>query len=184
MRLTSAAVALAMLASPVAEAAKARSHGTAAATANPCTQADDRQAFDIEGLKSELMVTALVCKEQERYNNFMGRYRADLVRQDRALNSYFKRVNGRAATKAYDDYISNLANVQEQDGLKAGTAFCGNLPDLFDEVMALHDSTELDDFANSQAIVQPVAFQTCTTVLQPATMTTRRPVKHSSKKHA
>ncbi len=184
MRLMSAAIALAMLASPVAEAAKARSKSASVATANPCTQSYDREAFDIEGLKSELMVTALVCKEQDRYNNFMGRYRNDLVRQEHALEAYFKRVNGRAATKAYDDYISNLANVQEQDGLKAGTAFCNNLPDLFDEVMALHDSGELDEFANSQAIVQPVAFETCTTVQQPATVSTRRTVRHSTKKHA
>jgi len=56
---------------------------------------------------------------------------------------------------------------------------CDNLPDLFDEVMALHNSDELDEFANSQAIVQPVAFQTCTTVAAPPA--TVRRVKHTRK---
>jgi hypothetical protein len=177
MRLLSAALALAMLASPMADAA--RSKTSKAVPSNPCTYEGDRKAFDIEGLKSELMVTALVCKDQDRYNDFMGRYKPDLVVQERALGAYFKRVNGRASQKAYDDYISNLANVQEQDGLKAGTAFCDNLPDLFDEVMALHNSDELDEFANSQAIVQPVAFQTCTTVAAPPA--TVRRVKHTRK---
>ncbi len=176
MRLLPAAIAFAMLASPMAEAAKS-SRTSHAAAANPCTQPDDRVAFDIEGLKSELMVTALVCKDQDRYNSFMSRYKPDLASQERTLNSYFKRVSGRAYQKAYDDYISNLANVQEQDGLKAGTAFCDNLPDLFDEVMALHDSAELDEFANSQALVQPVAFQECTSVTAPPT--TVRKVRHT-----
>jgi hypothetical protein len=179
MRTLSAALALAMLASPIAEAAKPK-HAAKSAVADPCTQPVDRVAFDIEGLKSELMVTALVCKEQDRYNDFMTRYRPDLAVQERALSGYFKRISGRASQKAYDDYISNLANVQEQDGLKAGTAFCDNLPDLFDEVMALHDSNELDEFANSQAIVQPVAFRTCTTVVSPPT--TSHKVRHTRKK--
>jgi len=45
--------------------------------------------------------------------------------------------------------------------------------------MALHNSDELDEFANSQAIVQPVAFQTCTTVAAPPA--TVRRVKHTRK---
>jgi hypothetical protein len=179
MRLLSAALALALLAGPAADAA--RTAKLAKVPPNPCTQPPDRVAFDIEGLKSELMVTALVCKQQDRYNDFMARYRPDLVTEERALGAYFKRVDGRASQKAYDDYISNLANVQEQDGLKAGTAFCDNLPDLFDEVMALHSDTELDEFANSQAIVQPVAFQTCTTVAAPP-VTVRR-IRHTTHKH-
>jgi hypothetical protein len=180
MRLMSAAIALAMLASPMADAAKSLTSAKVAPI-NPCTYEGDRVAFDIEGLKSQLMVTALVCKQQDHYNDFMARYRPDLVTSERELGAYFKRVDGRAAQKAYDDYISNLANVQEQDGLKAGTAFCDNLPDLFDEVMALHDSAELDEFANSQAIVQPVAFEMCTTVAAPPT--TVRRVKHTRAKH-
>jgi hypothetical protein len=179
MRLMSAALALTLFASPMADAAK--SVKSAKSAPNPCTLPPDRVAFDIEGLKSELMVTALVCKQQDRYNDFMARYRPDLVTEEHTLGAYFKRVDGRASQKAYDDYISNLANVQEQDGLKAGTAFCDNLPDLFEEVMSLHDSAELDEFANSQAIVQPVAFQMCTTVAAPPA--TVRRVKHARAKH-
>jgi hypothetical protein len=44
---------------------------------------------------------------------------------------------------------------------------------------ALPNSDELDEFANSQAIVQPVAFQTCTTVAAPPP--TVRRVKHTRK---
>jgi len=78
MRLLSATLAIAMLASPMADAAKS-TRSAKAAPPNPCTYEGDRVAFDIEGLKSELMVTALVCKQQDRYNDFMGRYRPNLV---------------------------------------------------------------------------------------------------------
>ncbi len=129
-----------------------------------CTNLADRTAFDTEGLKSELMVTALACKQQDRYNGFMRTYQPAVASQEHELGAYFKRAYGRSATKAYDDYISNLANVQEQDGLKAGTAFCQIFSNMFDEVMSLHDGTELADYAHSQAIVQPVAFTACSEV--------------------
>jgi hypothetical protein len=35
---------------------------------------------------------------------------------------------------------------------------------MFDEVMSLHSGTELADYAHSQAIVQPIAFTTCSDV--------------------
>lgn len=176
MRLMPALTAAVLLAAPLAEAAHKRVHGGAAAAGESCTRADDRTALDVEGLKSELMVTALACKQQDKYNAFMRTYQPAVAREEADLHAYFKRVYGRASTKAYDDYISNLANVQEQDGLKAGTAFCDNLPNMFDEVMSLHDSSELPDYARSQPIVQPVDFATC------AEGTAVAPSKHRSRK--
>ncbi len=144
-----------------------------------CTNLADRTAFDTEGLKSELMVTALTCKQQDKYNGFMRTYQPDVATQEHELSAYFKRAYGRAGSKAYDDYISNLANVQEQDGLKAGSAFCQIFSNMFDEVMSLHDGTELADYAHSQAIVQPVAFTTCSDV--PVKALTRP--RHKASKH-
>ena len=146
-----------------------------------CTKTADRTAFDTEGLKSELMVTALTCQEKDKYNGFMRTYQPDVASQEHELAAYFKRAYGRGATKAYDDYISNLANVQEQEGLKAGSAFCQIFPQMFDEVMSLHDGTELADYAHSQAIVQPVAFTTCSEVPVKALSKPRHKVsKHRS----
>jgi len=140
---------------------KHASHARLAALAPACEFPADRTAFDIEGLKSELMVTALACHQQEQYNAFMSRFQPTVAEEEHALNAYFKRSYGHSAQKAYDDYISNLANIQEQDGLKAGTAFCDNLANMFAEVMALHDPSELHDYANSKTIAQPVTFETC-----------------------
>ena len=177
------ASAILMVAAPALEATTRHVKSHAAGPAgDPCAFASDRTAFDIEGLKSQLMVTALACKQQDKYNEFMIRYKPDVAREEAALGGYFKRAYGRQYQKAYDDYISNLANVQEQDGLKAGTSFCENLTDLFDEVMSLHDSSELHDFANSKAIVQPVDFRTCSA--SPIPVTTSRKARSQTKKRS
>jgi hypothetical protein len=133
----------------------------AMAVPSACTRPADRTAFDTEGLKSELMVTALACKQQDKYNDFIRTYKPAVAAEEKDLNAYFKRVYGRQYQKAYDDYISNLANVQSDSSLKSGTAFCSEFETMFDEVMSLHDASELPDYANSQAIAQPIAFMTC-----------------------
>jgi hypothetical protein len=173
-----------LLACPALHAAtKHAGHAKAAAAAAPaCEFPADRAAFDIEGLKSELMVTALTCRDQDKYNDFMRRYQPDVAREEHDLSAYFKRAYGRQYQKAYDDYISNLANVQSQDTLKAGNAFCANLPAMFDEVMSLHDSSELHDYANSKVIAQPVAFETCTSP-PPASPSTAKAHRSSKLKH-
>jgi hypothetical protein len=151
--------------------------------ADPCTREADRQAFDIEGLKSQLMVTVEMCKggASDKYNEFMTSYKPRIAGEEKDLNAYFKRVYGRQSQKAYDDYITNLANVQAQEATKAGTAYCDILPDMFDEVLSLHDSSELLDYAHSKPIVQPVAFSTCTDLPAKASKAVRtRHTKHKA----
>ncbi len=157
-------------------------HGHASTVVAPtCEFPADRAAFEIEGLKSQLMVTALACKQQDKYNTFMSRYQPDVARVEQSLTAFFKRSYGKQSQKAYDEYITNLADVQEQDGLKAGTALCDNLPAMFDEVMSLHDSSELHDYVNSKVIAQPIDFHQCTGA-PPATSSHRtKRVSHSSK---
>ncbi|MEJ0047180.1 MAG: hypothetical protein WDN04_14480 [Rhodospirillales bacterium] len=135
--------------------------GPALAVPSTCTRDADRTAFDTAALKSELMVTALVCKQQDSYNAFIHTYQPAVVGEEKDLAAYFKRAYGRQYQKAYDDYISNLANVQSDEGLKMGTAFCETYTTMFDEVLSLHSATELADYAHSKALVQPVSFQTC-----------------------
>jgi hypothetical protein len=145
--------------------ALAKPHKTVAkAKVETCTSSDDRTAFDTEGLKSELMVTAETCDMKDKYNNFITTYQPKLVAEEKVLTNYFKRSYGRMSDKAHDDYITNLANVQSQEGLKSGTAFCQIFQTMFDEVMSLHDSSELADYAHGKAIVQPLAFTTCSDV--------------------
>ncbi len=132
------------------------------AAAEPCVRPADRAAFDMEGLKSELMVTALSCNAQDKYNAFVTRYRSELGTQEKALGAYFSRSYGRGSQKAHDDYITNLANVQSGDGLKAGTLFCARNVAMFDEVQALKGGAEVPDYVAGKDITQPMALTTCT----------------------
>jgi len=151
-----------LLATSLAAApALATSKTHSAAPAPSCMKPADRAAFELEGLKSELTNIALSCGARDQYNAFMHAYQPTMAGNEKTLDTYFRRAFGKQATKAHDEYITNLSLSQEQEALKSGTAFCMVLPQMFDEVMALHDSTELVDYARSQALVQPIAFNEC-----------------------
>jgi hypothetical protein len=135
-------------------------HAPLAEAAENCVRPAEKAAFDVTALKSRLMVTALVCSSQERYNAFVTRYRAELLRNDRALQAYFNRVFGRRGQQLRDEYTTQLANSESQNGLSQGSLFCQNNVPLFDKVMAVPEQG-LADFAAGQAIAQPIAVTPC-----------------------
>ena len=135
---------------------------TGPGSAAECLRSDDHAAVDVTTLKTQLMVTALTCQADERYNAFVRKYQADLQREDRGLNAYFTRTYGRNGAKQRDDYVTQLANAQSREGLKRGSLFCNeNLP-AFDEVMALRNNAELKDYAAGREIAQPNNIGDCT----------------------
>ena len=138
------------------------------AAAQTCARPADKEAFEVAGLKSQLMVTALTCNVNEKYDAFVNTHRPYLVNQDKVLNAYFTRAHGRRARTQFDDYITQLANSQSQNGLKRGTLFCAENATIFDEIAALKNGNELPDFAAGKALAQPVALTTCTTPEAPA----------------
>ncbi len=146
--LFSAIVAAGLLASNIAYAAQ-------------CARPVERAAFDIAGLKSQLMVTAISCQLEDKYNAFIMRYRTDLLTQERSLNSYFNRAYGRSWQKQHDDYITLLANAESEVGIKSGTLFCNQNKVMFDEVMALKNSHDLPGYAAGKTLIQPVTLIDC-----------------------
>ncbi|GAN55534.1 hypothetical protein [Tanticharoenia sakaeratensis] len=132
-----------------------------AAFAAGCGSNSAHEAFDVQGLKSELMVTALSCSAQDRYNAFVEKFRPKLLSEDAELNGYFRSAYGRNAQREHDDYITQLANVQSEGGLRAGTIFCMQRVAMFDEVNALEDGADLSHYAEAKDIVQPASFETC-----------------------
>lgn len=133
----------------------------AVALAEPCARTPEKAAFDVAGLKSELMVVAISCQAEDRYNSFISRFRSDLLTQERAVNGYFARTAGRRATQQHDDYVTSLANAQSQDGLKRGTLFCAEHLSMFDAVMALPDGKDLRSYAAGQTLAQPMDLTEC-----------------------
>lgn len=139
-----------------------------------CARPMDKSAFDVAGMKSELMVVALTCDVRDKYNDFVARYQPTLRAQEHNLDSYFHRAYGRRAQKAHDDYITLLANVQSETGIKQGTLFCRENIGLFDEVLALPKSADIVSYAGSKAFVQPATLTTCTDTRGPAERGPRR----------
>ena len=155
-----------------------------ALAANQCGISAAREAFDVQGLKSELMVTALSCNVQDRYNAFVAKFRPDLNAEEGRLNGYFRTTYGRGAQNAHDDYITQLANVQSERGLKAGTAFCQQRVSMFDEVSVLNSASDLGGYAEAKDIVQPASYETCaapSAVGHPARVRRIRAVGHTHK---
>ncbi len=140
-----------------------------AAQAASCHPSEaDHAAFNLAGLKSELMVTALSCHTQDRYNQFVNRFRPILAESEKRLDSYFRRTFGNQAQRKHDDYITQLADIQSLGGLKSGTAFCAQRVPMYDEVDALDDSnSDLAHYAEAKDIAQPASYESCTAPTAP-----------------
>ncbi|WP_284945778.1 hypothetical protein [Acidisoma cladoniae] len=126
-----------------------------------CLKPIEGTALNMAGLKSQLMVTALSCDTRDRYNDFVMTFRPTLMRQDSALNSYFLHHYGRGWRSEHDDYITQLANVQSENGIKQGTLFCQQNVGLFNQVLSLKTAQQLTDFADGQPMVQPITYEVC-----------------------
>jgi hypothetical protein len=126
-----------------------------------CVTPPEKAAFQVQGVKSELMVVAIDCSAQDRYNAFVTQFRRDLQVGETTLNRYFARTARGHAQTAHDQYITTLANAQMQDGLTQGDQFCVHRMPLFDAVMTLHSTPELAAYANTNAIVQPADLTDC-----------------------
>lgn len=126
-----------------------------------CARPQEKAAFDVSALKSHLMVTAVTCHTEERYNAFIHQFQPYLATNEKTLSGFFQRAYGRRAQSSQDDYITNLANAQSQLGVKAGTLFCSYNLGMFDEVMQVKAGQDLPSFSQSKPIQQAMAVQEC-----------------------
>lgn len=152
-----------------------------------CRTSPARDAFNVEGLKSELMVTALSCKAQDQYNGFIKQFGPIVNEQEAVLKRHFRTTYGKGAQRAQDDYITQLANVQSSQGLKAGTIFCLQRMSMFDEVKPLKTATDLSQYAEAKDIMQPTSIEVCdapssSKARTSKKRTTRRTTKKAHKK--
>jgi len=125
-----------------------------------CASSTDQSVFEVRALRSALMVLALGCRDDERYNAVMRRYQADLLANDRAVAAYFKRVYGRSAQQEHDRFVTDLANAVSRQGSQLGGDFCPRNGMLFNEVMALHGSSELAEYAAGKDLL-PATLAIC-----------------------
>ncbi len=70
--------------------------------AKECTSPADQSAFEVEALKSELMVLTMSCQRDNDYNAFIRRYQTELRSNEAEISSYFKKAYGRRAQQEHD----------------------------------------------------------------------------------
>jgi hypothetical protein len=126
-----------------------------------CSSVSDQSAFEVQALRSELMVLATGCHEDDRYNKFIRRYQADLQANERAINAYFQHRYGKSAQVEHDRFVTDLANAISRQGSDLGGDFCPRNGLIFNEVLALQSANELTEFAAGKDLV-PGSVEICT----------------------
>ena len=102
-----------------------------------CARPAEIGAFSVAALKSDLMVAAVSCGADAKYNAFVTRYRSALLAQEKTVETYFNRSDKRHWQQDRDDYITQLANAQSQRAMMLGDQFCQRTLGQFDELTAL-----------------------------------------------
>jgi hypothetical protein len=150
-RLLSSLAALGLLASQQAQAQL------------QCLTPPDRSAVEVAALRSQLMVLATGCRQDDSYNAFIRKYQADLFGNEKELDEIFKRKYGRRAQQEHDRFTTDLANAVSGVGMRLGTDFCARNGLIFSEVMSLHDASELTSYAAGKDLVPPT-MDVCSTM--------------------
>lgn len=144
-----------------------------------CMTPADRAAFDVQALRSEMMVLATGCADDAQYNDFIRRYQPELQANERDIDAWFKRKFGKHAQSEHDRFVTDLANAQSSAGTRLGSDFCPHNAMIFQQVMALQNSGQLPPFAAGQNLV-PASLDVCAE----ETAEAPKPVRHvATKRH-
>ena len=130
-----------------------------------CLQPQERSVVEVAALRSELMVLATGCRQDQPYNAFVRKYQADLMGNEKAVGDVFKRMYGKRAQTEHDRFTTDLANGESSAGMHLGTEFCARNSLIFNEVMALHSAAELPAYAAGKDLV-PATVDLCPQVAQ------------------
>ncbi len=126
-----------------------------------CISSSDREALDVAGLKTNLMIVTLTCKTDDQYNAFINKFKTELNGDERTEHTYFEHKYGRSGQKQQDEYMTQLANTKADASQHDGSRFCAHNEDIFSEVMALRNATELREYAAGRATAVPASYTSC-----------------------
>lgn len=172
-QLSAGLVALGML-SALSVQAEAQTHLA-------CLSSGERATFDLQALRSELMVLATGCGDDHSYNAFITRYKPELLENEHAISSYFRMKYGRRGQTEHDRFVTDLANAQASRASRMGSEFCPRNGMIFKEVMALQSADQLRPFAAGQSLF-PVSLDVCPVEVAEASAR-RRVVHHPAPRH-
>ncbi len=119
-----------------------------------CKSPAEMAAMQMKLLQNDLMIAALSCRAQARYNEFATKFKPDLVRSGKTLTNMFVRDHDGMGRVELDRFITYLANDGSARARRIGPGYCGVASVFFDKAMSL-SSAELAEFSawRSQFIV-------------------------------
>lgn len=147
-----------------------------------CLPPQERAAVEIAALRSELMVLATGCHDDDSYNAFIRKFQPELMGNEQAIGDIFKRKYGRRGQQEHDRFTTDLANAESTAGLSLGTDFCAHNGLLFQEVLSLRSPTELATYAAGKDLV-PTSMAMCSEMAPPAPVQRRRMAAATPKHH-
>jgi len=143
--------ALAIFGALVAQPALAQKH---------CAAIADQATFEVQALRSHLVVLATGCPETTRYSAFIQKFQPALQANAQALAAWFKRRYGARGQFEHDKFVTDLTNAVSSGATVLGGDFCPHDGLLFDEVMALRSGAELPSYAAAKDLI-PVSVEIC-----------------------
>lgn len=112
----------------------------APARADETLRPQERAAFQMRVLQSDMMVGALLCGLNQQYDDAVRRFRPEMVANARHLRSYFDRTYGRRGQVELDRFVTVLANRASTRATTLGGLFCAEAIGLMNAVLALPEN--------------------------------------------
>jgi hypothetical protein len=94
------------------------------------------------------------------YNKFVTSYQKELQASDRALENFFRRLNGRTGTEDYHAFKTRLANASSMQSIGDITGYCSSAKQEFATALDGPKST-LSVFVSAQTTSADNAFSPC-----------------------
>ena len=147
-----------------------------AATTNAagCARPEDMTAIKAAAVQQKLMVAALSCNAIQLYNNFVTAYQKELQDSDRALQNFFRRMNGKTGTEDYHAFKTRLANASSLQSIGDITAYCASTKEVFETALNSAKTT-LAGFISGQTTAADDTFSPCQIRTAGAAVTTPPP---------
>lgn len=151
--------------------------------AAPCASKSDWEALRTRIALSALMVDAINCNEQGRYNTVATHFKVPLARDGRQMQAYFRRVHGRQATEQMNSFVTEVANKSSIRTAERTQSYCQDVQAKFDD-MASRKTTEWHTIAAAYAADDLGSIKQCRTAPQRAHAPAQKklPVKRTAER--
>jgi hypothetical protein len=142
-------------------AAAAQMAASNIALAATCASPAEKAALDARMLQSELMVAALTCGENARYNAFVQKFQPQLISYGKSLRDYFARAYGKGGESEMDAFVTRAANGATMHRTQYSMPqYCASAVTLFESVLAV-DGNGLRDFAGQTPYARESGVESC-----------------------